>query len=158
MKFIRKKYLDPQEKRSIMELWNKEYPHSLMYENIQELDAYLSNLKGQNHIFMLNDAGEIKGWYFDFIREEERWFATIVDSTFQGKGFGGKLIRIAMQDRAALNGWVIDSSDYKKSGGKSYKSPLGFYQKMGFLIQPEIKLETEKIKAIKISWKKNHEI
>ena len=154
-RIITRSSLNLAERKQIMELWNNEYPESLRYHSLQEFEDYLSNLTDQFHILILSEEGQILGWYFDFIRENERWFAAIIDSSIQGKGFGADLIGKAMEKRILLNGWVIDSKDYLKSNGQSYESPLGFYRKMGFTVKSDIRLNTEKISAVKIQWAKD---
>jgi len=54
-----------------------------------------------------------------------------------------------------LNGWVVDGERYIKSNGEKYLSPLEFYKKNDFEILVGERLETEKISAVKIKWKKN---
>lgn len=155
MKFIKRKNLTLIQKQEIFELWNKEYPRNLKYNSVEELENYLQDLTDQNHILLLDEKGKIKGWYFDFIRGNERWFAAIIDSEFQGRKFGSQLIELAKQERSDLSGWVINSDNYKKVNGEKYKSPTGFYRKLGFEIQSGIILKTDKITASKIRWSKN---
>ena len=152
MDFTKTKDLDLKEKKQIFDLWNKEYPRNLEYENFQQFEDYLKELKDQNHILVLDKNERIIGWYFDFIREDERWFAAILKSEFHGHKIGTALIELAKKDRSRLNGWVITSNEYLKSNGTAYRSPLGFYLKNGFIIHEEMRLETDKISAIKISW------
>jgi len=105
----------------------------------------------QYHILLLDDT-KIKGWYFNFIRENEKWFGMILDSDIQGKGFGTKVLNLAKEKESVLNGWVIDHNNDKKQNGEFYKSPLGFYQKNGFEVISNIRLELDKISAVKIKW------
>ncbi len=152
MKFLERNTLSQTEKEQIIKLWNREYPLNLRYEKPEQFEAYLSNLQDQNHILIVGENDQIIGWYFDFIRENERWFAAIIDSAFQRRGLGTKLLGLARKRTKELNGWVIPSEDYVKYDGASYKSPLKFYRKNGFEVYDEIKLETDKIRAIKIKW------
>jgi len=62
---------------------------------------------------------------------------------------------MAKKERSKLNGWVITSNDYLKSNNNVYNSPVDFYVKNGFQIHKDIRLETGKINALKISWEKN---
>lgn len=55
-------------------------------------------------------------------------------------------------DEDTLNGWVIDHDLDKKSNGYYYKSPIGFYQKNGFKVISETRLELEIMSAVKIIW------
>ncbi|MEN8137294.1 MAG: GNAT family N-acetyltransferase [Bacteroidota bacterium] len=137
----------------IRELWNKEYPIVINQESIESLESYLSNLSDQHHIILENDEKEIKGWFFDFFRDKERWYAMIIDSDIQGKGYGVKLMELGKASNETLNGWVITSNDLEKINGEKYKSPIGFYEKTGFQILYDIKSESKLITAIKINWK-----
>lgn len=152
MRFTSIKILTPIQKCQIFELWNKEYPSNLKFTKIKELDDYLDKLENQSHILLLDESDKIKGWYFDFIREGERWFAAILDSEFQGKSYGTQLLELAKKERLELNGWVIISDNYKKTNDQPYKSPTGFYIKNAFKVFDDIKLNMYKISAHKIKW------
>lgn len=145
--------LSNREKREIFLLWNSEYPRSLAYERIEELQHYLDRLKDHSHKLLKDDNGQVKGWYIDFIRENKRWFATILHSGIQGQGFGSQLLNLAKQKREELHGWVI-VEECLKFNGDPYMSPVEFYKKNKFNVRKEVKLITEKISAIKIEWYK----
>jgi GNAT superfamily N-acetyltransferase len=146
--------LSKSQKQEICDLWNNEYPEKLNYRNLADFENYLKNLSKQSHIIMVDKDQNIKGWYFDFIRENEKWFAIILDSKFQGKGLGKKMLNLVKEKESELNGWVIDHSNDKKQNGEIYESPLSFYLKNGFEILVKNRLEHEKISAVKIKWKK----
>lgn len=152
MKFINLTELSKANKKEILDLWNNEYPEKLNYQSLAEFDNYLENLTEQSHIVMLNEDFIIKGWYFDFIRENEKWFAIILDSELHGKGFGTKILNLAKERESELNGWVIDNNNGKKNNGLIYFSTLKFYEKCGFEIKTDNRLELDKISAIKIKW------
>ena len=139
-------------RKEIFSLWNGEYPVQLNYKNILEFDAYLDGLFDQSHILVFNEANQIVGWYFDFVRDNERWFAIILDSKAQRQNIGTRIVNLAKQQKPELHGWVIDHNNYKKSNGQGYNSPLQFYLKNGFKVQQEDKLEGEKISAVKVRW------
>ncbi len=86
------------------------------------------------------------------VETNEKWFAMILDSQIQGKGFGTHLLNEAKQSVTELNGWVIDHNNYKKTNGTTYKSPIDFYLKNNFIILSETRLEISKISAVKIKW------
>lgn len=153
MKFIKQIELSENDKTEILELWNNEYPEKLSYQSITEFDNYLSKLGEQSHILMKCENQGIKGWYFDFVRDNEKWFAIIIDSNFHGQGFGKKLLELAKSKENELNGWVIDHNKDKKKNGESYNSPLNFYLKNGFEKIVKSRLELDKISAVKIKWK-----
>ena len=154
MQFIKTLKLSKSQKQEICDLWNNEYPEKLNYRNLADFENYLKNLSIQSHIIMVDKDQNIKGWYFDFIRENEKWFAIILDSKFQGKGLGKKMLNLVKEKESELNGWVIDHSNDKKQNGEIYESPLSFYLKNGFEILMKNRLENEKIYAVKIKWKK----
>lgn len=154
MEFIKTKEIPNTWKAEILELWNNEYPQKLIYHSLEDFERYLENLTDQSHIFMFNENKKIIGWYFDFMRDEERWFAIILDSKIQGQGFGTKILDLAKEKELELNGWVIDHNNDKKRNGEIYKSPLGFYLKSGFNELSSKRLELDKLSAVKIKWMK----
>lgn len=155
MKFIERCELSDSEKLEIFVLWNNEYPDKLSFQAVSEFDNYLTNLVEQSHILLVDEQQKIKGWYFDFVRENERWFAIILHAEIHGKGYGTQLLRFAKEKEKALNGWVIDHNKDKKSNGEHYVSPLNFYLKNGFEKLAETRLELDKISAVKIKWSRN---
>jgi len=154
MEFIKRSSLSEIEKLEIFELWNNEYPEKLSYDSKEEFDKYFENLAEQSHILLVGENKKIKGWYFDFNRENEKWFTIILDSEIHGKGIGTRILRLAKQKESELNGWVIDHNREKKKNGESYNSPLSFYLKNGFKKLESNRLELKKISAVKIKWKK----
>jgi hypothetical protein len=154
MDFISTKELNKIQKCQIMAMWNKEYPLVIKLNSLEDFDKYLSSLIDQKHILIISDDKVVKGWYIDFIRDDERWFTLILDSEIQGKGYGRKLLSMGKEINSELNGWVIDSSNYRKENGEMYKSPTGFYEKNGFQILFDVKFKTEKLTTIKINWKR----
>lgn len=156
MKFINRTVLSNEEKLQILALWNKEYPEKLSYNSVTEFENYLNNLAQQSHILLVDQNHIIKGWYVDFIRDNEKWFAIILDNSLHGKGWGSKLLALAKQKENELNGWFIDHNNDQKKNGTFYQSPLNFYLKNDFKIVSEKRLELEKISAVKINWKKSY--
>ena len=140
-----------------MELWNQEYPLKLNYHYLEDFKTYLNNLTDQSHILLLDEGNKVIGWYFDFLREGERWFAILLNSDVHRKGFGTKLLQIAKEKESILNGWVIDHNEDIKPNGDPYISPLDFYTKNDFKVISETRLELEKISAVKIKWQKNQD-
>lgn len=148
------KILSKKQKIEINNLWNNEYPIKLNYSKLDEFETYLSNLKDQNHLLLSDKNGLIKGWCVCFTRENERWFAMILDSQFQGKGYGSQLLDITKKEENELNGWVIDHNKDIKKNGKTYLHPIEFYFKNDFTLLSEKRLELDKISAVKIKWMK----
>ena len=152
MKIVKRNILTLNQKQEIFDLWNNEYPKNLQYNDFSEMDEYLRKLTQLNHILLLGDNDKIKGWYCDFLRAREKWFLVILSSENQGQRFGSQIIKLAQEVNDELNGWIINSDNYKRSSGQSYKPPTEFYRKQGFEILENTKLETDKISAIKIKW------
>ena len=152
MKIIETTLLQGTHKAAIYRLWNNEYPQQLQYGDIAELDSYLDNLADQKHYFVIDINGEIVGWAFTFERSSEKWFAIIVDGREQKKGIGRALLTTLKLKESRLNGWLTDHDRYIKADGTPYHSPLGFYLKNEFTVSSNIRLEIEKLSAVKITW------
>lgn len=99
MEFISLITLSKTDKKEILNLWNSEYPEELNYRTVSEFEKYLENLTEQFHNIIKNENQSIKGWYFDFVRENEKWFVIILDSKFHGKGFGTKLLNLGKRKK-----------------------------------------------------------
>ena len=143
--------LNSEQKEILLKLWNKEYPTQLAYSSLFEFEAYLAGLENTIHTLLISH-NEIMGWYFEFNREGERWFAMLLDSGVHGHGLGTELLNRAKSDSMELNAWVIDHNRDKKIDGSAYRSPLNFYIKNGFQVLHGQRLEMEKISAVKIKW------
>ncbi|MWB93771.1 hypothetical protein GON26_05320 [Flavobacterium sp. GA093] len=156
MKIIEKKILFAEEKQVLRELWNNEYPARLYLKTIEDFDLYLNGLSNTKHYLLMDDSNKIIGWTVTFLRNEENWFAIILNSKIQGKGNGSLLIEKLKENNDCLNGWVIDQENELKQNKEFYKSPMPFYIKHGFAICSEIRIENEKMSGLKINW--SHEI
>jgi GNAT superfamily N-acetyltransferase len=135
-------------------LWNKEYPFHLAHQHIDDFYTYLNELQAARHLLWIGMNGTLGAWYCDFVRNNESWFAMIVDSAHQGKGIGSALLNQAKLDRTVLNGWVIDHENERKHNGDPYLSPLSFYLKNKFTLLPEIRLELDLLSAVQVRWEK----
>lgn len=152
MILVPKKSLNAKEKAQVYQLWNNEYPESLSMPLLQEFNNYLDSVSDHHHILIKDGEGFVKGWYFDFIRDGKRWFATILHQDLQGKGYGSKLLELAKKKRKELHGWIIVENQLKVSG-EAYQSPLEFYRKNEFTILKDVLLVKENFSAIKIEWR-----
>lgn len=157
MKIQSYKHLDIQQKQQIFSLWNTEYPHILSYPNLDKMDVYLEGIINPTHYFLLNNLDETIGWAATFSRENEIWFAIIVDGIYHGKGFGKMLLDELKKEEKQLNGWVIDGNFQRKSNGELYISPLPFYVKNKFEVLSEIRLELDIFSAVKIFWSRHND-
>ncbi|MBW4358888.1 GNAT family N-acetyltransferase [Flavobacterium taihuense] len=154
MKIIQTKFLTFEQKQSLFELWNAEYPERIGYKNLSEFENYLEGLLEIKHYLLVDDLNQIFGWAFTFIREDEDWFGIIINSKIQGKKFGTLLLDELKRNTSVLNGWATDHQNDVKRNKEAYLSPLEFYTKNGFIVDQTIRMENEKISAIKIRWEK----
>lgn len=154
MRFYQTTTPDAAEKKVIFKLWNNEYPEQLAFLRESELENYLRALSKPTHYFAQNDQHEIIGWSFTFERDWEIWFAIIVDHSFQKQEIGSRLLTNMKAQHTILNGWVTDHNLYCKKDGEAYISPMNFYLGNNFIICSEVRLETEKLSAVKIKWVK----
>lgn len=154
MKIKETSQLTESQKDELLKLWNSEYPEPLAHGSREDFDKYMDGVENHKHFLLLSNDGLIKGWHFQFTREGETWFGMIISSELQGQGFGSKLLNEGKKKATALSGWVIDHTDYFKSNGETYPSPMAFYLKNGFKIAPGIRPKEGKIKAAKVVWKK----
>ena len=145
--------LTDSQKDELLKLWNSEYPEQLKHQSREDFDKYLAGVENHKHFLLFNDDGFIQGWHFQFKREGETWFGMIIASELHGKGFGSKLLNEGKKEASKLSGWVIDHTNYLKSNGDPYPSPLAFYLKNGFEVLPDIRPKDGKISGLKVVWK-----
>jgi hypothetical protein len=136
-------------------LWNNAYPEGLSHKNLEAFENYLSALTNTKHFLLLDNLDSILGWAFTFVRDNEKWFAIILEENIKGRGIGRSMIETIKQSESVLNGWVIDHNNDKKQNGQPYISPLAFYVKCGFKILASTRLELDNISAVKIQWEKD---
>ena len=154
MNFLQTEQLSNDYKKEIFQIWNKEYPEKLAFQGVENFEEYLSKFENPNHYIIQNSRNKIIGWAVDFNRDNEKWFAIIVDQNEQHKGLGEKLLLELQKHNIELNGWVIDHDKDLKRNGEKYLSPLVFYLNHNFETLPDIRLENEILSAVKIKWKK----
>jgi GNAT superfamily N-acetyltransferase len=157
MKILQTACLTTAQKEIVCQLWNQEYPEQLHYHSLTGFDNYLDKLPDQRHFLLMTDDDQIKGWAVTFVREAEKWFAVIVEAALHGQGAGTLLLNHLKSVEDALNGWVVDHNSYCKKDGTPYLSPLRFYEKNGFTVDPDSRLEPETLSAVKINWKQRQE-
>lgn len=154
LKLVETSLLDNAQKEGVLLLWNQEYPVELAYVSIQELDVYLAKLITPRHVLLYDEDGTLLVWYADFDRDRDRWFAMIIHPAAQGLGIGTFLLEQARKLHSELHGWVIDHHFSKKSDGSVYRSPIVFYLKNGFEVMPHLRLETERLSAVNVRWRR----
>lgn len=152
MTIVQKEILSEEEKQTLFQLWNSEYPEKVCHKELLDFDMYLDGLSNKKHFLLLGERDEILGWAFSFFREKEDWFAIILNSEIQGKGFGTLLLDELKKNKSVFNGWVADHQNDFKQNKERYNSPLPFYIKNDFIICEDTRIENEKISAVKIKW------
>lgn len=153
MRYFETETLTKDQKEGIRLIWNKEYPLIIGHDRLESFAKYLSGLKNQNHLLLFDDNNSIKAWFCDFIRNDERQFAMVLDSEIQGKGHGSHILSLAKQKYKKLSAWVVeDSNTYKKENGEFYSSPINFYMKNNFKIIPNTNPPDTRLNVIKIYW------
>jgi GNAT superfamily N-acetyltransferase len=152
MRIVETALLGEAQKGAVMQLWNEEYPAQLGYALAEDFDRYLDGLSGKTHYLGVDIKGQIIAWALSFIRDGERWFAIIVHRSAQGKGNGAAMLQELKAKGERLAGWVSDHERYVKSDGSPYPSPLAFYLRNGFIVRPHVRLEIEKLSAVRIDW------
>jgi hypothetical protein len=155
MRIILCEFLTLEQKQSLFELWNLEYPERICYNEIGEFENYLKGLSNQKHYLLINKEDTILGWAFTFDRDEDNWFAIILNSKIHRKGYGRFLLEELKKNNLVLNGWVTDHQQDLKRNKEPYFSPIEFYTKNEFLVHPNIRIENDKISAVKIRWEKS---
>src|ERR1700744_2921967 len=105
------------QKESVLSLWNQEYPESLHYE-LADFEKYLSALTNGQHYLLSEDDDVVKGWAFTFTRDEQKWFAIILDHSIQVQGYGTQLLNRLKETEPILHGWVIDHNRAIKPNGE----------------------------------------
>jgi len=153
MNLVETRLLSTAAKEQVRLLWNREYPLALEHKNLSDLDNYLNALQNPRHYLLENDPHGLAGWAFAFERDGSTWFAIIISSPYKRSGHGSRLLRVLKENNKILNGWVIDHHNDRKADGSVYESPLNFYLNSGFVLIPGVRLQTEKISAVKIYWK-----
>lgn len=113
-------FLTLDQKQSVFELWNLEYPDRIGYAKISHFENYLDQLLNKNHYLLIDDENQILGWAFTFFREDDIWFAIILNSKIQRKGYGRLLLEELKKNCSVLNGWVIDGSREIKQNKEPY--------------------------------------
>ena len=93
MKIVQKEILSLEEKETLHELWNNEYPAKLNLKTIDDFELYLNGLSETKHYLLFDDSDKINGWAFTFLRENENWFAIILNREIQGRGNGSLLMK-----------------------------------------------------------------
>lgn len=145
MEILKVKSLTTTQFDQINEMWNQEFPINLM----DRFGMLLQNVENYNH-YMIEEGNEVLAWAADFEKDGETRFSILVKDNYQGKGFGKLLVNRLKRDLGEFYGWVIDHDGYLKQNGKTYLTPITFYQKTGFEVLRDVRSDSALIKAVKI--------
>lgn len=154
LKALPTEQLTKEQKERLFQLWNKEYPATLAFDDLKAMDAYLENLDDVHHTLYVDAEDEIQGWYFDFVRDDDRWFVIFLDEKYQRRGQGTQILNDAKKARPELHGWSVDHNHEIKKDGSPYLSPLAFYEKNGFEIVGDMRMDDENLSVVKVRWKR----
>jgi len=124
----------------------------MAFPDLEALQAYLDRCTNPRH-FTVHENGLLQAWLCSFDRNDSRWFVMIIDTRFQGNGLGTALLTTAMSKEEALNGWVVEHDNYRLQDRSTYRSPLGFYLKLGFHLQPN-RFDDGELQAIQLLWRR----
>lgn len=145
--------LSSNEKDFVLRLWNNEYPERLAHSTMESLENYLDGLENPVYFIADDNHGTPVAWAALFDREGGRWFAMIIDSSAQRMGLGKKFLNNLKERETSLSAWAVDHTRDFKANGSPYLPSLSFYLKNGFEICEGQRLESDKLSAIKITWK-----
>jgi GNAT superfamily N-acetyltransferase len=149
MKIKQANGLTAEEQEAARAIWNNEYPVNLRLETPGDFERYLSNLSEKTH-YLVKDGDVLLGWGLTFLRDNECWFAMILDRSIQGKGIGSELLDRMKSQHPRLFGWVVDHGNDLKVNGEPYHSPMDFYRKNGFSVDANVRLELPAISAVRV--------
>ncbi|WP_121812226.1 hypothetical protein [Mucilaginibacter kameinonensis] len=155
MKIIVQESLNVKQIEAAFRLWNNEYPEKLKFDKMEGFNDYLNNLDAKKHFLLIDGEESIVGWSATFLRDNEKWFAIILNSNIHGKSYGTSILNEIKKHETQLAGWVIDKEGVLRADGRKYRSPLQFYIKNGFNVLTGYRMESEKISAVKITWQLN---
>jgi GNAT superfamily N-acetyltransferase len=153
MRLLQTAALTPAQKEGLLQLWNLEYPQHIGHADRASLDRYLDSLSKAQHFLLDDEARPLIGWLAVFERQQAPWFALIINSQYQGQGCGTHLLALAKAQYPELKGWVIDHDEYHKANGQPYLSPIGFYEKNGFVILREVRADSPTLSTIQVQWR-----
>ncbi len=146
--------LSEKEKQEITTLWNTVFPATLGFENINAFDVFFAGVENVMFALAINSADRLVGCFIAFWRNNQQFFSILIADEAQGKGLGTQLLQQAKEKHQELNGWMVDVAGYKRKDGSAYQSPEAFYIKHGFEILKTDRWDNEKVKSVKIRWRR----
>ncbi|MFK8055968.1 MAG: GNAT family N-acetyltransferase [Saprospiraceae bacterium] len=136
---------------TVLELWNTGFPVEVQ---LTDVGALRKIIEAPNcaHYVLRNAASKIEAWLAVFDRYDTRWFSILVSPEAQGQGLGKALILHAKTVEHCLEGWVVQSDDHFRADGEVYTSPLAFYKKLGFRLNPNRFPSDGKLDVVCVKW------
>jgi len=136
---------------TVLHLWNSTFPGEIQIEDVNELEILIEtgNCK---HYTIRDETSKIEAWMAVFDRYDTRWFSILVSPQVQGQGLGKALICHAKTIEPILEGWVVQSDVHSLIDGRPYNSPLSFYKKLGFTLNPNRFPTDGKLDVVCVKW------
>ncbi|KAF2506618.1 hypothetical protein [Flavobacterium foetidum] len=85
MKVVHQNSFSEQEKETLWQLRNSEYPIQFGHETFQEFESYCNALVKTENYILIDSRNVIQGWAYTFLRDSEVWFAIMLNSEIQKK-------------------------------------------------------------------------
>jgi len=142
--------LSASEKMDIFHIWNTVYPAQITHNTIADLDKYLATIGNTTHTLAKINERTV-GWLSTFDRNNDRWFAIIVDPGHQRRSIGTRLMHELQTTEQKVYGWIVLEDNYIKRDGSVYLSPKEFYKKFDFVITDEF-FASDALTTTKIYW------
>ncbi len=150
----KKGVLTLEETKEVRILWNQEYPEGIAHASLEDTFTFINSKQEKTH-YLIKKQGRLIAWSFTFLRSHQKWFSILVNSNYQKQGLGKELIQKIKEDNDLLCGWMVDEVGYKTLDGKPYRVPRDFYSSLGFIVKESSRFDSEKLRSVKIEWKKN---
>ncbi len=136
---------------TVLHLWNSSFPVEVQIDSAAALRKVIQAPNCRHYIIRNADL-KIDAWLAVFDRYDTRWFSILVSPETQGKGYGKALIRHAKTMESCLEGWVVQSNTHFRADGQAYVSPLAFYRKLDFRLNPNRFAEDGKLDVVCVKW------
>jgi len=137
----------------LCQLWNAVYPVEIEMASGEALQNMVESANCK-HYTIRDQGATLEAWLAVFDRYDTRWFSIIVSPAAQGRGYGKALLAYAKTIEPILEGWVVQSESHLLITGENYKSPIAFYKKLGFRLNPNRFPTDDKLDVICMKWER----